>query len=352
MKTRSVCNLIILIVCWSTCVNHIWADVSELRYGSYKISHELTLPGSPQSLYDAITGDISGWWDHTFSDSPLRFYIEAKPGGGFYEIFDEEGNGVLHATVIVADRGKLLRFDGPLGLSGRAVKIVHTYTFSPVGTDSTRITLSVHMSGEIDEDLAKIVDQVWTHFLFERFKPFIEEGKHLLIPFEENNKWGYKNKTGRIIIEAKFQVANPFNRYGIATVVDDHGWVYINRNGEYLLRPYVIDNGPDYISEGLIRFVVNRKIGFMNEYGVQVIPATFDFVSPFSEGLAAFCTGCSEIAQGEYHRFDGGKWGYINKTGEIVVAPEYDSAGSFKDGKAEVVKGEEVIILIREDVKE
>ena len=35
-------------------------------------------------------------------------YIEPRPGGGFIEIFDDEGNGVLHATVIYADRGKLL----------------------------------------------------------------------------------------------------------------------------------------------------------------------------------------------------------------------------------------------------
>lgn len=58
----------------------------------------------------AITGDISGWWDHLFSERPLKFYIDLKPGGGFFEVYDESGDGVKHATVTVAERSKMLRF--------------------------------------------------------------------------------------------------------------------------------------------------------------------------------------------------------------------------------------------------
>jgi len=349
---RSIVVSVLLLISVLFALTDLYADVVEVEYGSFQISYEITLPGNPVIIYDAITGDISGWWDHTFSDSPLRFYMEAKPGGGFYEIFDEEGNGILHATIIAADRGKLLRFDGPLGLSGRAVKMVHTYHFISVGSDSTLLKLSVHGSGEINEELARTVDQVWYHFLFEQFKAYVESGKHLLMPFEENQKWGYKSNIGKVIIEPTYQMANNFNQYGIASVVDDQGWVYINKGGQNLVRPLIIDNGPDYFHEGLARYVVDGKVGFINEYGVKSIPATFDFVMPFSEGLAAFCKDCKKIPQDEYHRLEQGRWGYINKTGEIVVDPEYDKAASFKGGKAEVVKGKEEIILKREDVIE
>ena len=328
------------------------ADVTELTYGCFRIEYELTLPGSPPLIYDAITGDISGWWDHSFSESPLHFYLEAKPGGGFYEIFDEEGNGVLHATVIAADRGKLLRFDGPLGLSGRAIKMVHTYQFIPNGSDSTLLKLTVNISGEIEEKLATTVDQVWKHFLFEQFKPYILENKHVMIPFEIDRKWGYKNNSGQILIKPQFYLANDFNQYGIAPVVDEQGWIYINTRGRRLFRPFIIDNGPDYFREGMARYVRDGKIGFMNEYGVSVISPKFDFVLPFSEGMSAFCLGCTKVAQGEHYRFEGGKWGYINKTGEIVIAPEYDKADSFKDGTANVVVGSETIVLRKENVNE
>ena len=155
------------------------ADHRELPTGAFSVELELVLPGAPETIYDAISGDISEWWDHSFTESPKRFYIEAKPGGGFWEIFDDSGDGVLHATVIYAQRGKILRFEGPLGLSGKAVQMVHTYEFAHAGTDSTRLKLTVHAAGEMEEGLAGTVDQVWWHFLVERFKPHVESGRHL-----------------------------------------------------------------------------------------------------------------------------------------------------------------------------
>jgi len=149
------------------------------KYNVFSFEKEVTLPGNPDVIYDAITGDISGWWDHSFSKNPYKLFIEAKPGGGFYEIFDEEGNGALHATIIYADRGKILRFDGPLGLSGTAIQLVCTYHFEAVKKDSTKLKLEVHASGETAEGLPAIVEKVWEHFIFDRFKPYIEEGKHL-----------------------------------------------------------------------------------------------------------------------------------------------------------------------------
>lgn len=148
------------------------------QFNVFAFDQQVTLPGAPEIIFDAITGDISPWWDHSFSEKPYKFFIEPKPGGGFYEIFNAEGDGVLHATVTAAERGKLLRFDGPLGLAGRAVQVVTTYQFEAAG-DSTRLTVSVHSAGEIDAKLNEIVKKVWHHFIFEQFKPFIESGKHL-----------------------------------------------------------------------------------------------------------------------------------------------------------------------------
>ena len=154
----------------------VFSANKSLQYGAFSVTHEVILPGKPEKIYDAITGDISGWLDHSFSQSPKKFYIEAKPGGGFWEIFDDQGNGVKHATVIFAARGKYLRFDGPLGLSGRAIQLVTTYKFEPVGNDSTHLEVSVHAAGEMEEGTADTVDHVWYHFIFERFKPFVENG--------------------------------------------------------------------------------------------------------------------------------------------------------------------------------
>ncbi len=139
----------------------------------FSFQKEVTLPGTPIDIWNIVTGDISSWWDHSFSDNPVKFYIDPKPGGGFWEIFDEEGNGVLHATVIYADKGKLLRFEGPLGLSGMAIQVVTTYQFESSGNDSTKFIVSLNAAGQVEEGVPAIVEKVWEHFIYERLTPYV-----------------------------------------------------------------------------------------------------------------------------------------------------------------------------------
>jgi len=169
--------ILVIIILIATTIIH--AGNKKLIYGAFSINHEVLLPGQPEVIYDAITGDISDWWDHSFSEKPSKFYIDPKPGGGFYEIFDESGDGVLHATVIAAQRGKLLRFNGLLGFSGKAIKIVTTYEFENVEPDSTLLKVTANASGEYNLSWPQLVDNVWFHFIFEQFKPYIESVKYL-----------------------------------------------------------------------------------------------------------------------------------------------------------------------------
>lgn len=154
------------------------ADVVRSAASGFTLEYTIQLPVPPDVAYEVMTGDISGWWDHTFSDSPKALFIEAKPGGGFYEIFNDSGDGVLHATVNAAHRGKLLRFTGPLGLAGTAVTLVTTYTYDGDENGSS-VKVAVDASGHIEEGWDKVVDGVWKHFLFERLKPYIETGRYL-----------------------------------------------------------------------------------------------------------------------------------------------------------------------------
>jgi hypothetical protein len=177
MKSFLYCFICFVSFCFSSYAQD--ETGTKPKYDVFSFDKKVTLPGTPEIIFDAVTGDISGWWDHHMSEHPKKLFIEPVPGGGFWEIFDDEGNGVLHARVIYADRGKLLRFDGPLGLSGKAIQMVTTYQFEPVGSDSTLFKVSVHAAGEVDEGVPTIVERVWQHFIFDQLKPYIEAGKHL-----------------------------------------------------------------------------------------------------------------------------------------------------------------------------
>ena len=60
-----------------------------------------------------------------------------------------------------------------------AIHLVTTYTFESAGSDSTLMKISVHGAGEVDDYTPAIIEKVWEHFIFERFKPYIETGGYL-----------------------------------------------------------------------------------------------------------------------------------------------------------------------------
>ncbi|MEO6462620.1 MAG: hypothetical protein ABIP29_06045 [Candidatus Eisenbacteria bacterium] len=143
---------------------------------AWSITHKVTLPGSPERAYDAATGDIAPWWDHTFHKDPKSLVIEPWAGGGFYEIWNEQGEGVRHAAVTWAERGKSLRLEGPLGLAGEGIVLVTTWRFTARG-DSTELACVSNLTGTVPPGVEKAVDQVWTHFLTGRLKPYVESGR-------------------------------------------------------------------------------------------------------------------------------------------------------------------------------
>jgi hypothetical protein len=157
-----------------------------------------------------------------------------------------------------------------------------------------------------------------------------------LIAFEEDGWWGYKDNKGMIVIRPQFTAAYDFAGE-IGAVAAKDGWRYIDRNGRILnILPFIYDNGPDYFQEGLARFREDGKVGFLNEQGKVIIQAQFDFAIPFSEGYAAFCSGCQKREVDEHSLFKGGKWGFINHHGKVVISANFDEAMPYKDGRAKV----------------
>ena len=67
------------------------------------------------------------------------------------------------------------------------------------------------------------------------------------------------------------------------------------------------------------------------ETNLDIIPARFERGKAFSEGLAAVGIG--------------GRFGYINERGEIVIEPRFDRASTFANGLAEVVVGDKAGVI-------
>lgn len=146
-----------------------------LEVSAFVVEHSTVVAASPEEAWDAFTGDITGWWDHSFSKTPREMTIEPWPGGRFIEKFGEGEDGALHARVTYAERAKKLRFIGPLGFADMDLHfdMAHTLEFEPVD-GGTRLSVRVVGLGTIQPGWDQAVGGVWHHFLDERFKPYVE----------------------------------------------------------------------------------------------------------------------------------------------------------------------------------
>lgn len=111
---------------------------------------------------------------------------------------------------------------------------------------------------------------------------------------EDRGKFGFIDRMGRLVIEAKYEGAASF-------------------------------------SEGLAIVEIDKKHGYIDKTGKLVVEAKFDEAYGFHEGLAAVR--------------EGNKWGYIDKTGKTIIKPHYDEAWSFNNDLAAVYENKKMAYL-------
>ncbi len=138
--------------------------------------------------------------------------------------------------------------------------------------------------------------------------------------FARGGKWGYIELSGREIIQPQFDLAANFNE----------GLACVHLNGK----------------RGKYNQVVGSKAGFINTEGEMVIEPQYDKAGNFSQGLAYVLTGAVKIngvgPHGwvdyipEENSYGGGKMGFIDTKGKMVIEPAFDDAQGFSEGFAAV----------------
>ncbi|WP_164775376.1 WG repeat-containing protein [Paenibacillus glycanilyticus] len=155
--------------------------------------------------------------------------------------------------------------------------------------------------------------------------------------FEKDGRYGYLDNRG-IVINAIYDEASPFDN-GAAFVTLKNISYFIDINGE------VINFNNDYkvqedFSEGLALVSNGNEYGYINRSGNLIIPFSKHLGSSFSEGMAFIFN--SKIM----------KYGYINTSGTEVINSKYDAALPFVNGLAFVREGKEAkVIDINENIR-
>lgn len=230
----------------------------------------------------------------------------------------------------------------------------------------------------------------------------------VLIPMQQNGKWGYVDSLRKWIIEPQYTYASIFRSgIGIVSIDSKHSGL-INSKGEWILEPVftsadILENGDSILflvaqdgqnhvlnqsgeiiisrpSSSIISLSSYREglmltmdeetglFGFIDEKGNWVIKPQYYFGSNFSEGLASVSIDtqrlfinhqnevvlrlpedisyASEFSDGLSAVCKNGKYGYINKEGEFVIDFKYDNADDFSGGWAAVSVGNDSTMFI------
>lgn len=208
-----------------------------------------------------------------------------------------------------------------------------------------------------------------------------------IFQFQESNlsKWGYANIDGKILFESKFSICSEFNTDGSALFLKRNNFFIIDLLGEKV--PAEIDDiqlkinhfggmatgnqvttfqkesessynmGIQGFSDGFLVVKVKNKWGCLSSDGKITIPIIYDRITDFKSGYAfaelrgkfyvldkeasEFPVNVTDIIEIKHFsegmglfQVKGGKWGFVNEKGMVVIEPQFKGTGYFSAGLA------------------
>lgn len=189
---------------------------------------------------------------------------------------------------------------------------------------------------------------------FEDAGPFSQGLAMVQKKVDGNWRYGFINPEGKTVIDFEYEDAGTFSE-GLAPVrIPDNSplleklgqsasrkWGYIDLTGKLIIEPK-FDNAKTF-SDGLAPVADGIKYGYVDRTGNWVIKPNYDMACPFVNGRAAVMTSdgtgfLSIQSQSDIYKVQGGKWTYINKKGEVAFG-SFESCGIFYDGISPVALG-------------
>jgi len=140
--------------------------------------------------------------------------------------------------------------------------------------------------------------------------------------YEMGDGFAFVNQKGDTIIPyGKFyhSFSDTIVTYGVIIEKKSYDLIGINQNGERIYEIYKYDNGPDYISDGLFRILRDGKIGYADKTGKIIIEPQFECASTFLNGIAEATYDCYLYWDLDEHlRSESKSWFNIDKNGKRI----------------------------------
>lgn len=142
------------------------------------------------------------------------------------------------------------------------------------------------------------------------------------IPVAIENKYAYCTSSLDVPENLPYDYASNFKN-GVAAIKKGDKWALINTDEkqltDFIYESILLDEYDTCCNEGVIFAKKDGKYYMLNTQGEKISDQAFDDARSFAgSGPAAVCIE--------------GKWGFIDKTGKVVIEPQYEGANSFNIG--------------------
>lgn len=213
--------------------------ISNLRYKSIQSSGntECYIAIDENGYYSLITKEETISNNYTYISFAFDNYFIFKNEEGNYGLLN-----IYSGVEIEPEYNFMLVIDGKNMVE--AEKLDGTVDIYSKDIEKV-LTMSGAIVENIDENYTIIFSDTETKYLNKNGK-IVENTEvfpdNKIYTYTENGQWGFKDKSGKIIIEAKYDFATELNEYGFAGIVKNGEWGVINENGNVVTEPiYEID---------------------------------------------------------------------------------------------------------------
>ncbi|MCL1919083.1 MAG: WG repeat-containing protein [Peptococcaceae bacterium] len=320
--------------------------------GNVIIPLEYDLVGGSVNVHFYENGDDSGIKDVSFYEGRLRVLADRKWG------FIDRANTVIipleYDYVLNFDEGIAhVEKDGKSGYVDTYGTLVIPLEYDSLGVFTSEGLIRAGQNGKWG--FCDIRGNVVIPLEYDGAGDFVNGFARV----EKDGKHGYIDTNGQTVISLEYEDAHDFSQ-GFAAVKKNGKWGCVNAGGN-LVVPLEYDSIKEFNSEGVTGVLVNEKWGFMGADGIIIIPPDYDYVTDFVQGLAAVKKGahygyinksgtiiipleleydlCGEtISEGLVPLHKDGKWGFADITGHLAIPLEYTAYQNFKNGEAIVAK--------------
>ena len=139
-------------------------------------------------------------------------------------------------------------------------------------------------------------------------------GAGLLI-FKANNRYGFKDQQGRIVIANRYEQVKSFNQRMAAVKINNH-WGFINLDEQIIIQPLYDSVG--FFRDGTCIVQKQGLSGVVNLQGATVLPSQYEQIIRLNDG--------------NFMVKKKGKWGVLSHNGEIIIHPKYDQLTPVSQG--------------------